>query len=188
MFDGLFARGRVSAFEPGYGDGLAGRPEDLKLAPLEVVRVDREPLAQLPAEEVLSDPTFAEDFQYLYRYYKQTVFVKFMVIGPNLYMGMRIGKEVEDLKTFKWLINGDGTLEYLGNRFDHEFHDNTGLNLPRCAQRTTTVHSKHHRDAPKAQPRCNHNSTVFANRAPQYKFGPFGHTIMSMDYSKKCDA
>ena len=52
MFDGLFARGRVSAFEPGYGDGLAGRPEDLKLAPLEVVRVDRETLAQLPAEEV----------------------------------------------------------------------------------------------------------------------------------------
>jgi len=76
---------------------------------------------QLTVEEVLSDPTFAEDFQYLYRYYKQTVFVKFMVIGPNLYMGMRIGKEVEDLKTFKWLINGDGTLEYLGNRFDHEY-------------------------------------------------------------------
>ena len=28
---------------------------------------------------------------------------------------------MEDLKTFKWLINGDGTLEYLGNRFDHEY-------------------------------------------------------------------
>lgn len=76
---------------------------------------------QLGIEEVLSDPGFAEDFQYLYRYYRQTVFVKFMVIGPNLYMGMRIGKGVDDLKTFKWLIKGDGTLEYLGNRFDHEY-------------------------------------------------------------------
>ena len=76
---------------------------------------------QLPVAEMLSDATFVEDFQYLYRYYKQTVFVKFMVIGPSLYMGMRIGKAVEDLKTFKWLIKGDGTLDYLGNRFDHEY-------------------------------------------------------------------
>lgn len=75
----------------------------------------------LPIEEVLSDTNFAEDFEYLYRYYKQTVFVKFMVIGPHLYMGMRIGKAVDDLKIFKWLLKGDGTLEYLGNRFDHEY-------------------------------------------------------------------
>lgn len=75
----------------------------------------------LPIEEVLSDPGFAEDFEYLYRYYRQTVFVKFMVIGPHLYMGMRIGKSVDDLKIFKWLLKGDGTLEYLGNRFDHEY-------------------------------------------------------------------
>ncbi|NWK55957.1 DNA repair ATPase [Verrucomicrobiaceae bacterium N1E253] len=64
---------------------------------------------------------FAEDFQYLYKYYKQTTFVKFMLIGPHLYMGMRIGKAIDDIKTFKWLINGDGSLEYLGNRFDHEY-------------------------------------------------------------------
>jgi hypothetical protein len=75
---------------------------------------------QLPIDGVLTDE-FAEDFQYLYRYYKQTVFVKFMVIGPHLFMGMRIGKGVDDLKTFKWLMQGDGTLQYLGNRFDHEY-------------------------------------------------------------------
>jgi hypothetical protein len=75
---------------------------------------------QLPIDGVLTDE-FAEDFQYLYRFYKQTVFVKFMVIGPHLFMGMRIGKGVDDLKTFKWLMQGDGTLQYLGNRFDHEY-------------------------------------------------------------------
>ena len=64
---------------------------------------------------------FAEDFQYIYKYYKEASFVKFMVIGPNLYMGMRIGKGIDDIKTFKWVIQGNGQLEYLGNRFDHEY-------------------------------------------------------------------
>jgi len=44
-----------------------------------------------------------------------------MVIGPNLYMGMRIGKGIDDIKTFKWVIQDGGKLEYLGNRFDHEY-------------------------------------------------------------------
>lgn len=65
--------------------------------------------------------SFSDDFTYLYRYYKNTSFVKFRVIGPNLFMAMRIGREVTDIKTFKWLLKGDGTVEYLGNRFDHEF-------------------------------------------------------------------
>ena len=64
---------------------------------------------------------FETDFKYVYKYYKETLFVKFMIIGPNLYMGFRIGRGVDDLKAFKFLINGDGTLTYLGNRFDHEY-------------------------------------------------------------------
>ncbi|MBK1834875.1 DNA repair ATPase [Roseibacillus ishigakijimensis] len=75
----------------------------------------------LPIEEILSDSAFSDDFKYLYKYYKETVFNKFMVIGPHLYLKMRIGKSVDDFKTFKWLRPGDGHLEYLGNRFDHEF-------------------------------------------------------------------
>ncbi len=70
---------------------------------------------------VFSDPTFSDDFKYLFKYYREAVFVKFMVIGPHLFMAMRIGKAITDLKAFKWLIKGDGTLEYLGNRFDHEY-------------------------------------------------------------------
>lgn len=75
----------------------------------------------VPVEEVLSDSSFQDDFKYLYKYYRQAVFVKFMVIGPHLYMGLRIGKSISDLKAFKWLMKGDGTLEYVGNRFDHEY-------------------------------------------------------------------
>ena len=69
----------------------------------------------------LDDPQFREDFAYLYKYYRETIFVKFMVIGPNLYMAFRVGKAVEDIKCFKWLIKGQGELEYIGNRFDHEY-------------------------------------------------------------------
>ncbi len=75
----------------------------------------------LAVEEVLGSAKFAEDFAYLFKYYRETVFLKFMVIGPHLYMAMRAGKTIDDIKVFKWLFAGDGTLEYVGNRFDHEY-------------------------------------------------------------------
>lgn len=69
----------------------------------------------------LDDKRFREDFAALYKYYRDTIFVKFMVIGPHLYMGFRVGKSVSDVKCFKWLLRGGGELEYVGNRFDHEY-------------------------------------------------------------------
>ncbi|WP_367870508.1 DNA repair ATPase [Luteolibacter sp. Populi] len=74
----------------------------------------------MAVEEVMGDPKFTEDFAYLFKYYREAVFLKFMVIGPNLYLVMRAGKTVDDIKAFKWRFASDGTLEYLGNRFDHE--------------------------------------------------------------------
>ncbi|MFT5633046.1 MAG: hypothetical protein ACI9SQ_000758 [Rubritalea sp.] len=77
--------------------------------------------SQIPIDSVLNATAFNEDFKYLYKYYRETVFAKMMVIGPYLYMALRIGKEYTDIKTFKWLLTGDGTLTYEGNRFDHEY-------------------------------------------------------------------
>jgi len=74
----------------------------------------------LPLQDVLGDAAFNEDFLTLFRYYRDTIFVKFMIIGPHLHMVMRIGKSEDDFKTFKWRLVGDGTLEYLGNRSEHE--------------------------------------------------------------------
>ncbi|MGJ8672313.1 DNA repair ATPase [Rubritalea sp.] len=76
---------------------------------------------KLDIADVVSNGEFSTDFAYLYKYYKQTVFAKSMVIGPNLYIAVRVGKEINDIKTFKFVIKGDGTLDYLGNRFDHEY-------------------------------------------------------------------
>ena len=71
--------------------------------------------------ELLEDPKFHEDFSNLYRYYKDTVFVKFAIIGPHFFMVFQIGKSVKDIKTFKWQINEDQSLSYIDNRSEHEF-------------------------------------------------------------------
>ena len=80
---------------------------------------DDHTLHQQPLD-LLHQGSFAEDFAYLYKYYKLTRFVKFLVIGPHLYMAFRIGKAIDDIKVFKWLLN-EGKLQYIGNRSDHEY-------------------------------------------------------------------
>ncbi len=69
---------------------------------------------------LLQDEQFERDFVYLYKYYRKAIFVKFMVIGPHLYMAFRVGREVADIKVFKWALTESG-IQYLGNRFDHEY-------------------------------------------------------------------
>jgi hypothetical protein len=69
---------------------------------------------------LLENPQFLEEFRNLYRYYKNTQFVKFAVLGPHLFMVFRVGKTPNDIKTFKWLLKDD-TLTYLDNRSDHEY-------------------------------------------------------------------
>lgn len=70
--------------------------------------------------DMISNKAFKDDFQKLYKYYKQTRFVKFAMVGPFLHMVFRVGKEVSDIKTFKWQLN-EGQLTYIDNRSDHEF-------------------------------------------------------------------
>ncbi len=73
-------------------------------------------------DNLLSDPQFADDFAYLYNYYKHASFLKFHRIGPHLYLGFQVGQRATEVKTFKWLVDDEkGTLKYLGNRSDHEF-------------------------------------------------------------------
>ena len=69
--------------------------------------------------ELLKDERFVDDFSKLYKYYRNTTFSRFALIGPHLYMVFRVGKDVNDIKTFKWANQG-GKLQYLDNRSDHE--------------------------------------------------------------------
>lgn len=70
--------------------------------------------------EMLRDAAFEADFKNLYKYYRRSTFSKFAVIGHHLYMVFQVGKSVDDIKTFKWLIR-DGQIRYVDNRSDHEY-------------------------------------------------------------------
>ncbi|HLC14704.1 MAG TPA: DNA repair ATPase, partial [Thermodesulfovibrionia bacterium] len=70
--------------------------------------------------DLIRNEQFAGDFKNLYRYYKNTCFAKFSVIGPYLYMVFQVGKNIADVKVFKWLIEAD-RLTYVDSRSEHEF-------------------------------------------------------------------
>ncbi|MBX3177128.1 MAG: DNA repair ATPase [Candidatus Hydrogenedentes bacterium] len=84
-----------------------------------VYRLDGRTLVREPLD-LIGDETFARDFQELFKYYKNTVFAKFSFIGPHLFMVFRVGKNVTDVKVFKWAVDGDA-LRYMDNRSDHEY-------------------------------------------------------------------
>ncbi|WP_317173500.1 DNA repair ATPase [Hymenobacter montanus] len=90
--------------------------------------------------DLISHAQFIEEFRNLYRYYKNTQFVKFAVLGSHLFMVFRVGKSANDIKTFKWLLQSD-TLTYIDNRSDHEYafppqHEFTWKRTTRDMQRS----------------------------------------------------
>ncbi|WP_422361407.1 DNA repair ATPase [Reichenbachiella sp.] len=70
--------------------------------------------------DLLNDSVFLDDFQKLYKYYKNSQFLRFKITGIHLHMVFRIGNKVDDVKTFKWEIKGE-KLIYIDNRSDHEY-------------------------------------------------------------------
>ncbi|MBW1294723.1 DNA repair ATPase [Aquimarina litoralis] len=70
--------------------------------------------------DLLQDAIFINDFTNLYKYYRNTIFSKFAIVGNYLHMVFQLSESVSDIKTFKWLIN-EGTLTYVDNRSEHEF-------------------------------------------------------------------
>ncbi|MFT6854655.1 MAG: MoxR-like ATPase [Cyclobacteriaceae bacterium] len=75
---------------------------------------------ELKLNTIITDKVFLDDFQKLYKYYKNTQFLRFTSVGPFFHMVFRIGKDVNDVKTFKWQIQEE-ELIYIDNRSDHEY-------------------------------------------------------------------
>ncbi|OQY26988.1 MAG: AAA family ATPase [Candidatus Cloacimonetes bacterium 4572_55] len=69
--------------------------------------------------DLIHNEQFNTDFRNLYKYYRHSQFDRFFIIGPYLYMSFRISKRADDLKAFKWAIEGD-KLVYIDNRSEHE--------------------------------------------------------------------
>ncbi len=68
---------------------------------------------------MLQDEKFLQDFNNLYRYYKDAYFARFSQRGAYLYMVFYLTEKGEDFKAFKWLVTDEG-IEYIDNRSDHE--------------------------------------------------------------------
>jgi hypothetical protein len=75
---------------------------------------------QASSLELIQNEKFQSDFLEMYKFYKDTVFMKFATIDSSLYMVFKVGKKAEDIKVFKWAIIND-KLEYLNNRSEYEF-------------------------------------------------------------------
>lgn len=70
--------------------------------------------------EFLHNENFINDFSSLYKYYRHTRFYRFIIIGNYLYMVFQLSERINDIKTFKWLIEDD-RISYLDNRSDFEY-------------------------------------------------------------------
>lgn len=69
--------------------------------------------------DLINDPAFINDYKNLYKYYRDSIFSKFRRTENYFYMIFQTGKNIEDLKAFKWLIKGN-KLIYQDDRSIHE--------------------------------------------------------------------
>jgi hypothetical protein len=68
----------------------------------------------------LRDPAFLTDFKRLYQVYEKTVFSKFSVIGPHLFLVFRTGSGPNDIAVLKWTCPDD-QWRYLDGRAESEY-------------------------------------------------------------------
>ncbi|HZB11514.1 MAG TPA: DNA repair ATPase, partial [Chryseolinea sp.] len=68
---------------------------------------------------LIEDENFITDFSNLYKYYRDSIFARFVKTENYLYMIFQTGKSTDDRKAFKWLIKG-ATLSYVDDRSIHE--------------------------------------------------------------------
>ncbi|RYY55761.1 MAG: AAA family ATPase [Chitinophagaceae bacterium] len=64
---------------------------------------------------LIEDPQFITDFTNLYKYYRDSLFAKFISSGTYLYMIFQTSKNTDDRKAFKWLVKNN-TLQYIDDR------------------------------------------------------------------------
>ncbi len=83
---------------------------------------DKFTLNQVPLDDsFLADAKFKQDFDELYRYYKDTHLVQLVLRDGKLLAGFQIGERIDDLRVFRWAVSPDGqTVSYIDNRGERE--------------------------------------------------------------------
>jgi hypothetical protein len=69
----------------------------------------------------LAEQSFVNDFDELYRYYKNTRLIELTVSNGKLLAGFQIGERLEDVRVFRWSISADGReIKYIDNRGERD--------------------------------------------------------------------
>ncbi|MDO3387695.1 DNA repair ATPase [Gilvimarinus sp. SDUM040013] len=69
----------------------------------------------------LSQSGFVNDFEELYRYYKQTRLTELTIKDGKLLAGFQIGERPDDIRVFRWSVSADGTeVQYIDNRGERD--------------------------------------------------------------------
>jgi MoxR-like ATPase/flagellin-specific chaperone FliS len=117
----IFAIGKYCLF--GYNVHIGLRSEMQVKDVFSVFELQNEQFKPQPLDWLCKDnPRFVEDFQNLYKYYKEAVFVKFAIeqAQPYVYMMFQLSKDINDVKFFKWEIR-DNSLKYVTEAGEHKY-------------------------------------------------------------------
>tara|TARA_R100000306_G_scaffold62518_1_gene71687 strand:+ start:14027 stop:19279 length:5253 start_codon:yes stop_codon:yes gene_type:complete len=93
----------------------------------------------------LADPSFRNDFDELYRYYKDTRLLQLTVKDGKLLAGFQIGDKLSDLRVFRWSVSADGkTVSYIDNRGERDIQLPSPYDFEwTLATRDDEIHGRH---------------------------------------------
>jgi len=93
----------------------------------------------------LAEQSFVNDFDELYRYYKDTRIVELTINNGKLLAGFQIGERLDDIRVFSWSISPDGkTVKYIDNRGERDIQLPPAFDFEWIpATRENAVHGRH---------------------------------------------
>lgn len=97
------------------------------------------------ADTFLAEQSFVNDFDELYRYYKDTRIVELTINNGKLLAGFQIGERLDDIRVFRWSISPDGkTVKYIDNRGERDIQLPPAFDFEWVpATRENAVHGRH---------------------------------------------
>lgn len=105
--------------------------------------VELEPVSV--AGTFLAEQGFVNDFDELYRYYKDTRIVELAISNGKLLAWFQIGERLDDIRVFRWSLSPDGkTVKYIDNRGERDIQLPPAFDFEWVAvTRDNAVHGRH---------------------------------------------